>query len=57
MNVFLGLGLPWTVAAVPGMPSSVLLRKALRIWAVRGQTAEWLSLYHDGSFNLLLKDF
>ncbi|CAJ1416591.1 unnamed protein product [Effrenium voratum] len=33
VNVFLGLGLPWTVAAV--------------VWAVRGQTAKWLALYPD----------
>ena len=38
VNVFLGLGLPWTVAAV--------------IWAVRGQTAEWLTLYHAGPLKL-----
>lgn len=33
VNVFLGLGLPWTVAAV--------------IWAVRGQTEQWLAVYSD----------
>jgi len=33
VNVFLGLGLPWTAAAV--------------IWAIRGQTEQWKALYPD----------
>ncbi|CAL1170264.1 unnamed protein product, partial [Cladocopium goreaui] len=33
VNVFLGLGLPWTAAAV--------------VWAIRGQTEQWKALYPD----------
>eukprot|EP00435_Cladocopium_sp_Y103_P073760 s17_g45.t1 len=33
VNVFLGLGLPWTAAAV--------------VWMVRGQTEQWKALYPD----------